>query len=89
MSVNLYFIGNAGCGKSSLTSAFKNWMQSNGFSCATVNLDPGVEWLPYSPDVDVRDWINLNSVMQRFGVDRKSTRLNSSHTDISRMPSSA
>ncbi|GBE54579.1 hypothetical protein BMS3Bbin15_00737 [archaeon BMS3Bbin15] len=68
MSVNLYFIGNAGCGKSSLTSAFKNWMQSNGFSCATVNLDPGVEWLPYSPDVDVRDWINLNSVMQRFGV---------------------
>ena len=24
-----------------------------------------------------------------FGVDRKSTRLNSSHTDISRMPSSA
>ena len=25
----------------------------------------------------------------RFGIDRKSTRLNSSHTDISRMPSSA
>ena len=26
---------------------------------------------------------------QRFAEDRKSTRLNSSHTDISRMPSSA
>ena len=25
----------------------------------------------------------------RVGIDRKSTRLNSSHTDISRMPSSA
>ena len=25
----------------------------------------------------------------RFDLDRKSTRLNSSHTDISRMPSSA
>ena len=24
-----------------------------------------------------------------YGIDRKSTRLNSSHTDISRMPSSA
>ncbi len=68
MAVNLYFIGNAGCGKSSLTSAFKNWMHTNGFSCATVNLDPGVEWLPYSPDVDVREWIDLGDVMQRFGV---------------------
>ena len=26
---------------------------------------------------------------QTLGIDRKSTRLNSSHTDISRMPSSA
>ena len=26
---------------------------------------------------------------EREGLDRKSTRLNSSHTDISRMPSSA
>ena len=30
----------------------------------------------------------LTEHMQRF-IDRKSTRLNSSHTDISRMPSSA
>ena len=28
-------------------------------------------------------------LLDRFDVDRKSTRLNSSHTDISRMPSSA
>ena len=32
-------------------------------------------------------WINTWS--DEDGVDRKSTRLNSSHTDISRMPSSA
>ena len=31
--------------------------------------------------------VQLKSV--KSGVDRKSTRLNSSHTDISRMPSSA
>ena len=29
------------------------------------------------------------TALQRQGQDRKSTRLNSSHTDISRMPSSA
>ena len=33
------------------------------------------------------DGINANDV--KLGLDRKSTRLNSSHTDISRMPSSA
>ena len=33
-------------------------------------------------NIPSRYWINLT-------IDRKSTRLNSSHTDISRMPSSA
>ena len=36
------------------------------------------------PDAD-----KLRLVDVEYGVDRKSTRLNSSHTDISRMPSSA
>ena len=32
----------------------------------------------------------LNALVgQKISIDRKSTRLNSSHTDISRMPSSA
>ena len=39
-------------------------------------------------------WVDMESVMKREGLplyslDRKSTRLNSSHTDSSRMPSSA
>ena len=31
----------------------------------------------------------LSSIIWNFGTDRKSTRLNSSHLDLSRMPSSA
>ena len=31
----------------------------------------------------------IPSEQMKYGTDRKSTRLNSSHTDISRMPSSA
>ena len=31
----------------------------------------------------------LNKILEELKVDRKSTRLNSSHTDVSRMPSSA
>ena len=37
-----------------------------------------------------KDWIkNAKEYMDKHKEDRKSTRLNSSHTDISRMPSSA
>ncbi len=68
MSALLYIIGNAGCGKSSLTSAFKNWMQAHGYEAVTVNLDPGVEWLPYAPDIDVREWIRIDEVMRNYGV---------------------
>ena len=35
------------------------------------------------------DMDDLRAKSREGGVDRKSTRLNSSHTDISRMPSSA
>ena len=43
----------------------------------------------YQKDILLRDGINFAGVRGKFNVDRKSTRLNSSHTDISRMPSSA
>ena len=36
-----------------------------------------------------RPTTEASSDIQYFSIDRKSTRLNSSHTDISRMPSSA
>ena len=40
----------------------------------------------FSDDSDFRE---TPGILERDDVDRKSTRLNSSHTDISRMPSSA
>ena len=39
--------------------------------------------------VDVADFKEGQAVLRELALDRKSTRLNSSHTDISRMPSSA
>lgn len=65
---NLYFVGTAGCGKSTLTYAFQRWMQEQGFDAITVNLDPGVEELMYNPDVDVRDWVDLAGVMKEYGL---------------------
>lgn len=64
----LYFVGAAGSGKSTLTHGFKLWMDRRGYNAATINLDPGVEHLPYSPDIDVREMFLLSDVMEEFSL---------------------
>ena len=34
----------------------------------TFNLDPGVKHIPYIPDIDVRDYIILDEVMDKYGL---------------------
>jgi len=62
----LYLIGTAGSGKSTLTYNFQQWMSLRELDSITVNLDPGAENLPYEPDVDIRDWISLEDVMNTY-----------------------
>jgi GTPase SAR1 family protein len=64
--VHVYIIGTAGSGKSRFTAAFQRWMKEHGLDVVSVNLDPGAESLPYAPDVDIRDWIRLSDVMERY-----------------------
>ncbi len=66
--INLYFIGSAGSGKSTLTGAFAGWMQHQGYDAITVNLDPGIENAPYVPDVDIREWVKLKDIMKEYNV---------------------
>jgi hypothetical protein len=66
--VNLYFVGTAGSGKTTLTYAFQLWMNQAGYDCITVNLDPGAERLPYPADVDVRDWVSLPQIMDEYSL---------------------
>jgi len=56
----LYMVGTAGAGKSSLTAAFHEWCLNQEFDAITVNLDPGVVKLPYSPVV-CADMVALNA----------------------------
>lgn len=65
---NLYFAGTAGCGKSTLTNAFQTWLSNQGMDAITVNLDPGVDTVPYVPDVDIRDWVKLSEIMSEHGL---------------------
>lgn len=65
---NVYFVGTAGSGKSTMVGAFKKWLDENEIDSITVNLDPGAEKLPYTPDIDIREWINLDDVMFQCGL---------------------
>ena len=64
----IYFVGTAGSGKSTLVKAFKDWLDTTGTESITINLDPGVDMLPYEADVDIRDWIALDEVMAEFNL---------------------
>ena len=63
-----FITGTAGSGKSLLTAALKDWYVNRGEDAIAVNLDPGVEELPYDPDVDIRDRIRLQDVMHEYGL---------------------
>ncbi len=64
----VYFVGTAGAGKSSLVGAYDRWCKRHGLGTTLVNLDPGAENLPYSPDVDIRDYIRLDEVMEEYSL---------------------
>ena len=62
----IFVTGTAGAGKSLLTSKIKEYYAKNASFVATLNLDPGVGKLPYYPDMDVREYVDLDSIMEQY-----------------------
>ncbi len=50
------------------TAAFSDWLKMNKQDVAVVNLDPGVLKLPYSPDVDVRNYVDATDIMEKYSL---------------------
>ncbi len=64
----IFISGTAGSGKSLLTSKLYEYYTKNGAFAAILNLDPGVENMPYTCDVDVRDYVDYVSIMQKYDL---------------------
>ena len=64
----IFISGTAGSGKSLLTSKLHEYYTKNGAFAAILNLDPGVENMPYTCDVDVRDYVDYVSIMQKYDL---------------------
>jgi len=64
----VFIIGTAGAGKSLFTAAFSEWLKMSKQDVAVVNLDPGSLKLPYSPDVDIRNYVDVGNIMEKYGL---------------------
>lgn len=62
----IFLTGTAGSGKSLLCSVLLPWFEDKNATVASVNLDPGAQELPYEPDIDIRDFIDLSTIMQNY-----------------------
>jgi GTPase SAR1 family protein len=64
----VYITGTAGSGKSLLASRLLQWYKDTKSFPISLNLDPGAVNLPYKPDVDVRDYIDMQTLMERYDL---------------------
>ncbi len=64
----IFLVGTAGSGKSLLASKIYDYYTSNGAFVGMLNLDPGVESLPYTCDIDVRDYVDIATIMRQYDL---------------------
>jgi hypothetical protein len=64
----VFVIGTAGSGKSMLVGAYARWLEERKQHAVKVNLDPGAISLPYTPDVDVRDFVVVEDLMREHDL---------------------
>lgn len=61
-------MGPAGAGKTTFCSALIQHLRNNRRSSIYVNLDPAATDFVYQPDVDIKDLISLEDVMEEMGL---------------------
>jgi GTPase SAR1 family protein len=68
MIFNLFFLGNAGCGKTRLAYAFNGWLRRKGLKSIICNLDPAAEYFPYTPEFDIKKYVDARKLMIDEGL---------------------
>lgn len=62
----VFIVGTAGSGKTTLTATFLDWLRNQNIYAISVNLDPGVKRVPYYPEIDVREYIDIDKIMEEY-----------------------
>ncbi|KAF9733163.1 hypothetical protein PMIN06_010252 [Paraphaeosphaeria minitans] len=61
-------MGPAGAGKSTFCASLIQHLQNNKRPCFYVNLDPAAEEFAFDPDLDIKDLISLEDVMEEMSL---------------------
>ena len=61
-------IGPAGAGKTTFCSSLIQHLKNNRRSCFYINLDPAAEEFAYEPNLDIKDLISLQDVMEELSL---------------------
>ncbi|KAI1412144.1 GPN-loop GTPase [Hypoxylon sp. FL1857] len=61
-------MGPAGAGKSTFCASLITHLRLNRRSCFYVNLDPAAESFEHTPDLDIKELISLEDVMEEMGL---------------------
>ena len=77
MTYTVFLVGMAGSGKTALAAAYSQWLRSTDQDILVANLDPGAIALPYNPDIDARQYVDVEKLMldYRLGPNGRSSWL--------------
>lgn len=64
MVATIFIIGLAGSGKSLMTYSIWEWFNRQNQDISILNLDPGVINTPYEAEFDIREYINIWTLME-------------------------
>lgn len=62
MKYAIFITGSAGSGKSTTTYLLQRHYQVLQRRCVTFNLDPACDYLPYEPELDIRELVTSQEV---------------------------
>nr|CAH8845480.1 unnamed protein product [Trichobilharzia regenti] len=66
--VCLIILGMAGSGKTTFVNKLTEYLTTTTSNLPyTINLDPAVHHIPYSPNIDIRDTVKFKEVMKQYG----------------------
>jgi GTPase SAR1 family protein len=64
----VFVVGMAGSGKSTLTAAYLDWLKEGDQDVMVANFDPGATALPYNPDIDARQYVDVQKLMLDYSL---------------------
>ena len=61
-----FLVGTAGSGKTVLSAVLRRYLQDQEIDVINVNLDPAVQRIPYTCEIDIRQYIDIQDLVDTY-----------------------